>query len=103
MDTEYTAGKRFAKGNYAAFASPVHTDLQLVYPGAIISTGQKLKRITDGLSKTAAFSEVRTLDDERDERCGGSRELPGCGSERQHDGRDENDDRSRRLDQHLNR
>jgi prepilin-type processing-associated H-X9-DG protein len=66
--TTFTRGKRFAKGNYAAYVSPMHTDLQLVYPGALISTGQKLERITDGLSKTIVFSEVRTLDDERDER-----------------------------------
>ncbi len=64
----YTAGKRFAKGNYAAYGSPMHTDLQLLYPGALISTGQKTSRVTDGLSKTLCFTEVRTLDDERDER-----------------------------------
>ena len=64
----HTAGKRFAKGNYAAYCSPMHTDLQLLYPGALISTRQKTSRVTDGLSKTLCFTEVRTLDDERDER-----------------------------------
>jgi prepilin-type processing-associated H-X9-DG protein len=44
----------------------------------LISTGQKLSRITDGLSKTVIFSEVRTLDDERDER--GVWALPWNGS-----------------------
>jgi prepilin-type N-terminal cleavage/methylation domain-containing protein/prepilin-type processing-associated H-X9-DG protein len=67
-DATATLGKRFAKGNYAAYGSPMHTDLQLLYPGALISTGQKLSRITDGLSKTLCFTEVRTRDDERDER-----------------------------------
>jgi prepilin-type processing-associated H-X9-DG protein len=67
-DSTATRGKRFAKGNYAAYGSPMHTDLQLLYPGALISTGQKLSRITDGLSKTICFTEVRTRDDERDER-----------------------------------
>jgi prepilin-type N-terminal cleavage/methylation domain-containing protein/prepilin-type processing-associated H-X9-DG protein len=67
-DLVATHGKRFAKGNYAAYGSPMHTDLQLLYPGALISTGQKLSRITDGLSKTLCFTEVRTRDDERDER-----------------------------------
>ncbi|MFO0787950.1 MAG: DUF1559 domain-containing protein [Pirellulales bacterium] len=67
-DPEFTKDKRFAKGNYAAFCSPMHTDLQLLYPGALISTGQKVSRIIDGLSKTLVFSEVRTLDDSRDER-----------------------------------
>lgn len=67
-DPEFTAGKQFAKGNYAAYCSPMHTDLQLIFPGAFIATGQKLARVTDGLSKTIVFSEVRTLDDSRDER-----------------------------------
>jgi prepilin-type N-terminal cleavage/methylation domain-containing protein/prepilin-type processing-associated H-X9-DG protein len=67
-DPTFTLGKRFAKGNYAAYASPFHTDLQLLYPGALISTGQKLARVSDGLSTTIIFSEVRTLEDSRDER-----------------------------------
>ncbi len=67
-DDEFTLGKRFAKGNYAAYASPFHSDLQLLYPGALIATGQKLSRITDGTSKTVVFSEVRTLGHEQDER-----------------------------------
>jgi prepilin-type processing-associated H-X9-DG protein len=60
--------KRFAKGNYAAYVSPFHSDLQLLYPAAFISTGQKLSKIIDGTSKTVVFAEVRTLDHERDER-----------------------------------
>jgi prepilin-type N-terminal cleavage/methylation domain-containing protein/prepilin-type processing-associated H-X9-DG protein len=67
-DKEFTQGKKFAKGNYAAYATPFHTDLQLLYPGALISTGQKLSRITDGTNRTIVFTEVRTLDDPRDER-----------------------------------
>lgn len=72
------SGKRFAKGNYAAYVSPFHGDLQLLYPGALIATGQKLSRITDGLSKTVVFAEVRTLDDSRDER--GAWALPWNGA-----------------------
>ena len=67
-DTEFTNGKRFAKGNYAAYVSPQHTDLQLVYPGALNSVGQQLKSITDGTSATLVFSEVRTIDIPDDER-----------------------------------
>lgn len=67
-DEEFTRGKRFAKGNYAAYVSPFHSDLQLLYPGALISTGQKLARVTDGTSKTVVFSEVRTIDQPQDER-----------------------------------
>jgi prepilin-type processing-associated H-X9-DG protein len=68
MDEEFTLGKRFAKGNYAAYVSPMHSDLQLLYPAALISTGQKPSRITDGMTKTVVFSEVRTLDHLQDER-----------------------------------
>ena len=68
MDEEFTHGKWFAKGNYAAYTSPFHTDLQLLYPGALIATGQKLSKVTDGTSKTVVFSEVRTREDRLDER-----------------------------------
>ena len=78
IDEELTQGKRFAKGNYAAYVSPYHIDLQLLYPGALISTGQRLKRIEDGTSHTIAFSEVRTLDHPQDER--GAWALPWAGA-----------------------
>lgn len=68
QDDEYTNGKRFAKGNYAAYVSPMHGDLQLLYPAAFTSAGQRLKRVIDGTSHTIALAEVRTadfLDDER--------------------------------------
>lgn len=63
-----TLGKRFAKGNYAAFCTPYHTDLQMLYPGALIARGQPLKRISDGTSNTLLFAEIRTRDHEQDER-----------------------------------
>jgi prepilin-type processing-associated H-X9-DG protein len=72
------SGKRFAKANYAAYVSPFHGDLQLLYPGALVATGQKLSRITDGLSKTIVFAEIRTLDDHQDER--GAWALPWNGA-----------------------
>lgn len=78
VDVELTQGKQFAKGNYAAYVSPYHIDLQLVYPGALIATGQSLKRIEDGLSRTIAFAEVRTLDAQQDER--GAWALPWAGA-----------------------
>ncbi len=68
MDEEFTLGKRFAKGNYAAYVTPFHSDLQLLYPGALISTGQKLSRVVDGTSNTVVFTEVRTRDHLQDER-----------------------------------
>jgi prepilin-type processing-associated H-X9-DG protein len=68
MDQDFTLGKWFAKGNYAAYVSPFHSDLQLLYPGALIATGQKLAKVTDGTSKTVVFSEVRTREHLQDER-----------------------------------
>ena len=75
---ELTLGKRLAKGNYAAYVSPFHVDLQFVFPGALIGTGQKMARVTDGASKTLAFSEVRTREHEFDER--GAWALPWNGA-----------------------
>jgi prepilin-type N-terminal cleavage/methylation domain-containing protein len=68
VDEAFTGEKLFAKGNYAAYVSPFHGDLQLLYPGALIATGQKLSRVIDGTSKTIVFSEVRTRDQLQDER-----------------------------------
>ncbi len=67
-DLELTNGRQFAKGNYAAFCTPYHTNLQQVHPGALIAGGQPLRRITDGASNTLVFSEVRTRDHPQDER-----------------------------------
>ncbi len=78
LDAEISRGVQFAKGNYAAYVSPYHIDLQLLYPGAIIATGQSLKNIEDGSSRTIAFSEVRTLDMESDER--GVWSIPWAGA-----------------------
>jgi prepilin-type N-terminal cleavage/methylation domain-containing protein/prepilin-type processing-associated H-X9-DG protein len=75
---DYPTGKRFAKGNYAAYASPFHVDLQLLYHGALIVGGQPLSAIEDGTTSTLAFAEVRTLEDGHDER--GAWALPWCGA-----------------------
>lgn len=77
-DENLTANEQFAKGNYAAYVSPFHIDLQLLWPGALIASGQPLSRIVDGTSNTIAFTEVRTLDMEQDER--GVWALPWAGA-----------------------
>lgn len=77
-DETITKGKVFAKGNYAAYVSPFHIDLQLIYPGAIIATGQPMKKVVDGASRTIAFSEVRTSRHLQDER--GAWALPWAGA-----------------------
>ena len=73
-----SASKVFAKGNYAAFVSPFHVDLQMQWPGALIATGQPLCSIEDGTSQTIVYSEVRTLDHIKDER--GAWAVPWAGS-----------------------
>ena len=75
---EMTLGKPLAKGNYAAYVSPFHIDMQYIFPGAFIGKPQKLARITDGTSQTLAFSEVRTREHEHDER--GTWALPWNGA-----------------------
>ena len=61
-----TRDRPFAKGNYAAYCSPFHVDLQLLYRGALDVGGQPDAAIEDGTSHTVVFSEVRTRDDELD-------------------------------------
>ena len=67
-DDVLTKGRVFAKGNYAAYASPTHTDLQLLYPGAFIAGGLPLKRVIDGATHTVGLSEIRNLPATSDER-----------------------------------
>ncbi len=67
----------FGKSNYAGFVSPFHIDDLYTY-GALKLYGQKLKDITDGVSRTALASEVRTRDHDRDQR--GVWALPWSGS-----------------------
>ncbi len=89
---ELTRDVRFSKGNYVAYVSPFHIDAQIWYPGALgggrwsgkgsrasdVHQGQRLNRVTDGLSKTIAVSEVRTRANERDQR--GAWALPWAGA-----------------------
>jgi prepilin-type N-terminal cleavage/methylation domain-containing protein/prepilin-type processing-associated H-X9-DG protein len=69
---------RCGKGNYAAYVSPFHVDLQSLYRGALVFGGQPLSAIDDGTSGALAFTEVRTLDRVDDER--GAWALPRCGA-----------------------
>lgn len=68
QDPSKNFGRRFARGNYAAFVSPIHLECLRHYPGAIAEVEQQLRRIEDGTSHTVAFSEVRTREDPTDER-----------------------------------
>ena len=64
----FSSGRRFAKGNYVCYVSPEHTVSMRCFPGAMINEPQPLKRFIDGTSKTLMLSEVRTREDENDER-----------------------------------
>jgi hypothetical protein len=63
-----TFGRRYGKGNYAAYCSPEHANNMRVFPGALINEEQPLRRFSDGTSKTLLVSEVRTRDNEQDPR-----------------------------------
>ncbi|MCH7727789.1 MAG: DUF1559 domain-containing protein [Planctomycetes bacterium] len=72
-------GKQFAKGNYAAWATPFHLDHQRQFPGALIGLEpQPLAWVTDGTSRTLLGSEVRVRDNVQDSR--GAWALPWAGS-----------------------
>lgn len=76
-DVSTDATTPFAKGNYAAFTSPFHTnDVDTL--GAMRLYGQELREVTDGTSSTVLISEVRTRDNEKDQR--GAWALPWSGS-----------------------
>jgi prepilin-type N-terminal cleavage/methylation domain-containing protein len=59
---------RFAKGNYAAYVSPVHAVCMRVYPAAMSNEVQPFARFTDGTSKSVMIAEVKTLDSDIDSR-----------------------------------
>jgi type II secretory pathway pseudopilin PulG len=64
----YNNGRRFAKGNYAGYVSPIHVECLRHYPGAIAERPTKLSKIVDGTSRTIIFAEIRTRAQEYDER-----------------------------------
>ena len=68
QDPVFSQGRIFAKGNYAAYVSPVHVDTQLAYRGALVNAEQKISQVVDGMSNTIALAEIRTRDNPLDER-----------------------------------
>lgn len=76
----FTSGKQIAKGNYAAYCSPVHIELQTRYRAAFNShQPQSSKHLAgDGMSCTLLVSEVRTRRNTSDQR--GAWALPWAGA-----------------------
>jgi prepilin-type N-terminal cleavage/methylation domain-containing protein/prepilin-type processing-associated H-X9-DG protein len=70
QDDTLTAGKRLAKGNYAAWVSPYHVELQPRHRAALTShRGHTAGMLaSDGTSTTLMLSEVLTRAQPRDER-----------------------------------
>jgi prepilin-type N-terminal cleavage/methylation domain-containing protein/prepilin-type processing-associated H-X9-DG protein len=64
----FAAGRRFAKGNYAAYVSAEHAVAMRVFPGAFINETQPIAKLVDGTSKTLMLAEVRTREVETDPR-----------------------------------
>jgi prepilin-type N-terminal cleavage/methylation domain-containing protein/prepilin-type processing-associated H-X9-DG protein len=74
-----TQGKSFGKGNYAAYVSPYHVDLQTHYPGALVGPRpHRLASVVDGLSHSILSAEIRTREHPLDQR--GAWALPWTGS-----------------------
>ena len=71
------AAAEYGKANYAAFSSPFHAD-DYDHRGAVALFGQTLRQVSDGSSTVLAFSEVRTREDQGDQR--GAWVLPWAGS-----------------------
>ena len=67
----------FGKTNYAGFASPFHVD-GYRYKGAVWLYGVALKEMVDGTSDTLLAGEIRTRDDDLDQR--GAWALPWAGT-----------------------
>jgi len=78
VQADFTQDIALGKGNYAAWVSPFHVDLQRWFMGALGGWGMKLRKVTDGQSKTYMLSEVRTLPSTNDER--GAWAVPWNGS-----------------------
>jgi prepilin-type N-terminal cleavage/methylation domain-containing protein/prepilin-type processing-associated H-X9-DG protein len=76
---ELTRGKRFAKGNYAAYVSPFHVEFQNAFPGALVGHRQQsLNKLTDGITRTLLLGEVRASSRAADQR--GAWALPWTGA-----------------------
>ena len=70
QDTSLTGGKRLAKGNYAAWVSPLHVEYQPSHPAALTSHVPRTagQLAADGTSNILMLSEVLTRAQPQDQR-----------------------------------
>ena len=70
VDASFTSGRQLGKGNYVAFVSPFHVELQSRFPGALTShvAHSHAKVAQDGTSSTFMLTEVLTRDEPTDQR-----------------------------------
>jgi prepilin-type N-terminal cleavage/methylation domain-containing protein len=68
QSAKFSAGRSFAKGNYAAYGAPEHINCTKVWAGALIHEPQELRRVSDGTSNTIMVTEVRTREEATDQR-----------------------------------
>ncbi len=59
--------RTYGKGNYAGFVGPEHATC-IQWSGAIANNGLEQRRISDGTTNTLMLTEVRTRDEEGDQR-----------------------------------
>ena len=78
VSERFTEGRRFAKGNYAAFAGPTHLETQNSYRGAVVGFPQPLSDVVDGASNTYVTTEVRRRDLASDQRGAWALPFPGA-------------------------
>lgn len=71
-------GRPFAKGNQAAFVSPVHIECLRWFRGAIGEKPRKLGKISDGLNNTLLIAEIRTRENPEDVRGAWALALAGA-------------------------
>jgi prepilin-type processing-associated H-X9-DG protein/prepilin-type N-terminal cleavage/methylation domain-containing protein len=79
QDPQLTAGKPFAKGNYAAFVGPYHVENQWRFPGTLVANlRHTFANLVDGTSQTLMLGELRTRAHIQDQR--GAWALPWSGA-----------------------
>lgn len=71
-------GRRFAKANHAAFATPVHIECLRWFRGAVGEEPRRLAQISDGVSNTLMIAEIRTLESQTDVRGAWALSLAGA-------------------------